>query len=495
VFKTTIERRSITVTGKIKMATQLNYAIEPSQVFVSTTTDLSLTVSNPVTAGPVVFAGGRDPSVILITIPVGSKQDDLTAADTFTVTTASSGFAVSKKGQQYQISASQPGGATLNPGESIVVTVTGLAVASDAGLAQLAIEEFIGEKGIPASVGVNKVEQGLGVYAWLDPLTVGEGQSSTLRWQSTGGTQVTIAGSSTQPFPDSFPVKGDPPHSDCYQVDAPVGVTAQTVYTVKVFATGKSATASPNPTLTKHIPVITTFDLAQPTTEGGSKVGPTEKVALTWTSVYATGAYFSGPSGQQQWYTNPSSSQNLLRQPGVDLYHATQNKLAIPNIATYQLSLSGYDPTGKGQSVAKSFSLDVQKVALGYFKYATNDAGKLSGVEFETIPSDWPGRQVTFGGNTEPSVLTIYQPGACVDTYYLGPGDDVHPQIQYFAATAGHNAWTLNWITANLEGLTLNGAAQSDVGRGCAEVTTAGSYRLVGTAANGQTVQSVLLVS
>lgn len=477
------------------MSTQLDYVIEPRQVFVSTTTDLTLTVTNPVSCGPVTFCGGRDPSVILITIPAGPDPGDLTAAATFTANSKSPAFSVSTNGGQYQIAPSQPGGATLNPGQSIVVTLTGVQVSAVAGPVEVGIEESIGSTSNQTSFEIDKVQQGLGIYAWVDPLTVGEGGTATLWWQSTGGTEVTISGSSTQPFPDKFPVKGDPPHTDCYNIDAPVGVTAQTTYTVKVFATGKSATASPNPVLTKHIPVITSFATAGATLEGGGKVGPTEKIALAWTSVYATGAYLTDPTGTQQWYTNPTSSQCLVRQPGVDLYNATADKGSIPNTARYTLSLTGYDPTGKGQSVSKCITLDVQKVQLAYFKYASNDAGTLSGMEYRTIPGDWPGSRVVLGGDGEPSVLTIDQPGACTDTYYLGCADTTHPQIQYFNAASGANAWTLSWVTANLMSLTLNAVSQSDIANGSTQVTAPGTYTLVGTAANGETVQSVLEVS
>ena len=186
------------------MTTTLTYTIEPAQVFVATTTSLTLTAMNPVSGSPVVFEGGRDPSVILITIPVGSAQSDLSAADTFTANTSTTGFTIAQRGNQYQISSNQAQ-TTLNPGESIVVTFSGVEISATTGTVEITLDEYIGYTGVPGNITISKVKQKLGVYAWIDPLTVGENGISTLWWQSTGGTKVTIAGSSTQPFPSRLP--------------------------------------------------------------------------------------------------------------------------------------------------------------------------------------------------------------------------------------------------------------------------------------------------
>ena len=71
------------------MNTLLTYLIEPQQVFIATTTNLTLTISNPITSPALLFEGGRDPSSIEITIPVGQNDNDLTTADTFTASTSS----------------------------------------------------------------------------------------------------------------------------------------------------------------------------------------------------------------------------------------------------------------------------------------------------------------------------------------------------------------------------------------------------------------------
>ena len=219
-----------------------------------------------------------------------------------------------------------------------------------------------------------------------------------------------------------------------------------------------------------------------------------ESIRVAWTTVYATGAYLSDPTGQQPWYTNPSSSEYLERTPGLDLYHATPDKSQIPDIASYVLTLTGYDPLQKGQNISKTFSLDVQKVQLAYFKYANNNEGKLSGIIFKTIPNNWPGKSYVTGQG-KAAVATIQQPGSTTDTYYLGSEDKTHPQIQYFAATASDDQWTLDWVTANLIALTLDGETQTSIEKGSQVVSEPGTYTLLGTASNGETVQSVLVVS
>jgi hypothetical protein len=288
-------------------------------------------------------------------------------------------------------------------------------------------------------------------------------------------------------------VEGDPPHTASVNVAAPVGQAAQTTFTVQVFATGKSAPASYT-TLTKHMPVITGFDTAEPTAEGGSVVAPTESIQLAWTSVYATQAWIDGPGISRQWYTNPSSADYLTRTPGLDLYDAASDKSKIPDVAKYTLTLSGYNPYSPGTGIVKSFSLDVQKVQLAYFKYLANDGGQLSQVGWATVPDAWPGVSMTAASAGKPNVLQIQQPGSRVDTYYLGTPDSVHPQIQYFGYASAGGGFTLSWITLNLTGLTLDGVAQQQIQSGSASVASAGTYTLVGTASNGESVASVLTI-
>jgi hypothetical protein len=472
------------------MSTLLTYLIEPKQVFIATTTNLTLTITNPITSPALLFEGGRDPSSIEITIPVGQSADDLSTADTFTASASTTGFSVSKVGHEYQVTSSVSSGTTLNPGQSILVTFTNVSVSDTAASTSVTIEEFITSSSTSTAVQVNKVQEELGIYAWIDPLTIGESGTSTLWWQTTGGESVTIAGSSSQPFPDKFPVTGKPPHTESYAVDAPIGQNAQTTYTLQVFAAGK---ASPKAfaTLTKHIPVITSFGLAENTLKGGMNIGPTESNNLSWSSLYATAAYWTGPLGRSQWYTNPVQSQFPSITPGLDVYNASNDKSKLPGKAEYSLTLTGYDPTNKGHNFTTSVTLDIQKVQLAYFKYAKNDDGHLSGITHKTIPDNWPGTHYVVEHDGS-AVLTIYQPGGNNSVYYLGSADTSHPQIQYFEQQESTS--TISWVTANLESLTLNGEDISDIDHGQYDVPSAGVYTLVGSASDGTEVQSILKV-
>jgi hypothetical protein len=472
------------------MNTLLTYLIEPQQVFIATTTNLTLTISNPITSPALLFEGGRDPSSIEITIPVGQNDNDLTTADTFTASTSTTGFSVSKISGKYQVTSSVASGTTLNPGQSILVTFTNVSVSGTAASTSIEIEEFITSLSASTSIPVNKVKEELGIYAWIDPLTIGESATSTLWWQTTGGETVTVAGSSSQPFPDSFPVSGKPPHTESYTIDAPIGQNAQTTYTLQVFATGE-APQKATATLTKHIPVITSFELAEETQEGGMNIGPTESNNLAWTSLFATAAYWTGPLGRSQWYTNPTKSQFPSITPGLDVYNAANDKSKLPGTAEYSLTLTGYDPTNKGHSFSTSITLDIQEVQLAYFKYANNDDGQLSGIIHKTIPDNWPGSQYVFEHDGS-AVLTIYQPGGNNSIYYLGGADTSHPQIQYFGQQK--NTSTISWVTANLVSLTLNGKDMSAIDHGQYEAPSAGTYTLVGAASDGTKVQSILYV-
>ena len=96
----------------------------------------------------------------------------------------------------------------------------------------------------------------------------------------------------------------------------------------------------------------------------------------------------------------------------------------------------------------------------------------------------------------------MYQPGGGKTVLYLGPGDTTHPQIQYFnaaPATTG-GGFVLTWVTANLTALVLAPDGYTVPSEQIAKstytvhpsVTTV--YVLTGTAKNGQTVSSTLVV-
>jgi hypothetical protein len=462
-----------------------NYSFQPPQVFIATSFDLKLTVENPATGSKAHFSGGPKGDEIDITFPVGSGQTDLVNSLSFTASSLTPGFTCSKAAGGNYFAIKAPAGGDLLPGNKIEIVFSAVVINGQTGSASVNIQEFVGGTSGSTLVGVTKLPQSLGLIAWLEPLVVGLQQQSTLFWQSMGATKVQVSGFNDPPATRTFIVKGSqPPYSDNCQVSVP-STESQRTYILEAFTGDGKHTPQQPVTLTQSAPLITSFT---PVITGA--IGVSDKISLRWSTLFAASTTLKPPGAIM---FNPLSPLQVT--PGQDIANAYQgNYQSMPDTASYILSAIGYQ-----NNPIQTLSFKLAPVGLSFFKFmnkATN--GTLSGVKWETDPEDWDPIEVSLSNVL--NTLTIYQPGGTSDVYYLGSGDTVHPQVQYFnAQDNGSGQYIFSWVTANLKSLVLSpGNYQIDASQiqnGSMTLSlTAAQYVLTGTGNNGETIVSKLSV-
>ncbi len=475
-------------------ATLLSYQFQPSQVFIATTTNLQLIITNPVGGQAVNFTGGPQGDEIDIYFPVGSGNTDLVNSITFGSSSQTAGFTCSQVQGDVYFAIRAPQNTTLQPGQTIVITFTNVVINGQTGnppsAATINISEFIGSSDGTGTTSITKLTQALNVIAWLDPLVVGKRQYATLYWQSMGGTKVVVAGFGNGTGSKDFPVQGDPPYPGNCQVNVPSDTDPQRTYTIRVYTSDNQHTET-QVTLTQMPPLITSFnsDIPQGT------ISVAQPVQLSWTDLYATTTYLQLANGDT--LTNPISP--LTVNPGQEIASLYQpgSGTQLPGSAQYILTLMGFQ-----KQASQQMTWQLQPVGLAYFKFGTMDnGGNLSGVMFRTDPEEWAPVSADLS-NPNLNIFTIHQPGQPNSVYYLGSGDTTHPQIQYFNAekkTAGQ--YELKWVTANLTSLVLNPGntiiPAGQIVRGTMtidNITAPVLYTFTGTAASGETIVSQLLV-
>ncbi len=469
--------------------TLLTYTFQPPQVFVATTINLKLVIENPAGGNPVIFTGGPQGDEIDITFPVGSGDTDLVNALTFTATSLTSGFTCALASGGSYFAVKSPIGATLQPGGHIEINFVNVVIngATDSPppIAEVLIQEYIGSDSGSTSVGITKLPATLGIVAWLDPLIIGLSQQSTLYWQSMGGIGVEISGFPGGTGSQKFPVSGQPPYSGNCKVSIGSNSVPQRTYTAKVY-TGDNKHTETTVTLTQQPPLILSY-----TADKGPAISVADTVTLSWSSLYGSSTGITTPVAV---INNPISPVQVT--PGNDLVNAYQGNFQnMPATVNYPLTVNGYL---RPATAPQPFTLS--PVGISYFKFGNMDnQGVLSGVMYRTNPANWGAAELQLSNNL--NTLTIYQPGGATTVFYLGSGDTTHPQVQYFnAESKGSNQYQLSWVTANLTNLVLNPGnitiTGTNIPKGSQLVTLTSSqvYTLTGTAANGQSIVSLLQV-
>jgi hypothetical protein len=224
-------------------------------------------------------------------------------------------------------------------------------------------------------------------------------------------------------------------------------------------------------------------------------VGAIDELQLLWGTAYGRRAWLVTPTNSAGTPVALNPAASLAVTPGLDALHAAANPRQIPATADYTLRVSGFD-----RPAEQTIRFQLGPVGAAYFKYATMDnQGKLSDPVFAVTPRGWPAVQKVV--STPPYTLTVYGPGGAVQVLYLGPGDSVNPQVQFFDAVVGQGKKTLRWVTANVTSLRLEPGGYevptSAIARGSYDVTPTATteYVLWATAANGVRVTSALLVT
>ena len=477
-------------------ATMLEYAVTPSQIVAGSQQSLTLTATNPANGSRIEFTPGPQGDEIVLIIPAPPGQtgaNALTDKVDFAARSESDGFiAGAQPGESNSFVIRPLGQAVLQPGQAITVRLGPVTVNSDPGQASLTIEEYIGTNSATATVELTKSKQPLQITAWLGRQIAGKGEAVTLYWQSAGGTVVDIAGLDGGDGTRSFPVQGKtPPYPG--QISFMPAATGSMVLTLTVRTGDGQHTASVPVTLTVRAPDLVRFTS---TPASGVTLPVDRPVTLDWNVLYARAVSLTTPSGAGPQLVPAQPLRQMQRVPGDDALRGAVTVSDIPATVDYILTATGYAPQAQTR-----LSFALAPVSFQYFKYLQRDAaGKLSGLSFGLNPQSWTAYQMVMG---ELNTFTLYQPGGGLETYYIGPSDSTHPQILYFDTTAAPSGGkvTVAWQTANLTSLVLDpgGIAipAADIAKGSLEVALPADNLVVltGTAANGETIPSVLSVA
>lgn len=476
-------------------ATILEYAVMPSQIVAGSQQSLTLTATNPANGSRIEFTPGPQGDEIVLIIPAPPGQTGaaaLTDKVDFSAQSESDGFiAGAQPGESNSFVIRPLGQTVLQPGQAITVRLGPVTVNSDPGQASLTVEEYIGTNSATATVDLTKSKQPLQITAWLSQQVAGKGEAVTLFWQSAGGTVVDIVGLDGGDGTRSFPVQGKtPPYSG--QLSFMPAAVGSMVLTLTVRTGDGLKTASVAVALTVRAPGLARFTSVP---ASGTTLAVDKPVTLDWNVLYARAVSLTTPSGAGPQQVPAQPLRQMQRVPGDDALRGAVAVTDIPATVDYVLTATGYAPQAQAR-----LSFTLEPVSFLFFKYLDRDAGgKLSGLSFGLNPVSWTACQMVLG---DLNTFTLYQPGGSAETYYLGASDSTHPQIPYFAATAApaDGKVTVTWQTANLTSLVLDpGGTEipaADIAQGSYEVALPADnlVTLTGTAANGETVPSVLFV-
>ncbi|MEM1204511.1 MAG: hypothetical protein AAGN66_14865 [Acidobacteriota bacterium] len=482
----------------------LEYTFKPPAVFAGQTVDFELVISNPLGGDPVVFAGGRPQDADQLQIDVATTGEevltdslDFTAAVTaqpelpdppgssvpFSVILVGTSFFVKPQGTDSSSTS------TLRPGQSLTVTFANLKVDPLPGTGAIEITQLIGVGTTPTgTLRVEKKPQEPGIVAWFDEPLIAGGATGTLRWTARGGTSLDVKGFPYGPGSKTFPLDGPPPVSG----DTPASIlesSSSQTYTLDVVQPGSGTVASVQRTLQFHPPFISLF---APTRPLPLRLPAKDPVELQYATAFTATARLVTPI-QAQPLPNPSNGSVTLV-PGDDAYRIGGNTTNIPGTVNYTLEAQGYlNPA------LRTLSVSLAPIEVLYFKFLQDDDGVLSRAQALLAPETWRGQQIETEGS-DLLVLTVWGPGGQRVQRFLGDGDTVHPQIQYFEIDAvDGDAVEVSWVTANLTKLVLDpGGIEiplADIPRAQGfRVDLGGADRIVltGTAASGETAPSVL---
>jgi hypothetical protein len=484
---------------------QLKYRFQPDRVFTGLTASLTLEIHNDT---PTSITFGRN-DWIVATFPAGEGTTALSAAVDYTPVSLTPNFTAERipSTNDFRVRISGFQARSLASGASILVRFDGVKVNAVIGDVNVPIIEHIGTAEARDGARLSKIAKELNVIAWLERPVVGQGETTRLNWQSFGATRIVIAG-----FADSvvdpncsgqyaqagyrcFRPEGQPPYPGSVEVGIGRPADSQRRYTV-IARTDTGESKQVEVTLTQHKPEIAGFGVGADMTRPTDPVGAMAEVQLLWSTVYGRRAWLITPTNSAGTQVAPNPAATLPVTPGLDALRAAASPRQIPATADYTLRVSGFD-----RPAEETLSFQLGPVGAAYFKYEKMDnQGKLSDPIFAVNPRGWPGVQKIV--STPPYTLTVFGPGGTVQVLYLGPGDAVNPQVQFFDAVPGQgNQKTLRWVTANVTSLRLDpGGYQvpaAQIAKGSYEVTPTQTteYVLWATAANGVKVTSSLLVT
>lgn len=464
----------------------LQYSFQPDEVFISTSTDLKLVITNPVNGKLINFTGGPNGDSIDITFPIGNTETDLVETLNFN-TKAPTGITCAKSAFGNYFTLRFTNNSTkLQPGQQLTVTFLAVPINSKCKPSTPAVikisENLQNER--TSTVNIDKrPDNTLDIIAWVSPSIIALGLSAKLYWQSTGGTKVVVG-----PFNSgnkTFPVQGPPPSPGNCSINIPSTTESQRTYTLTLYTSDQQHTQVPV-TLTQNPPLITAL-----TSDKSGFLKVDDSMTLDWFFLWGTSSAIVSNSGLQ--LNNPLTGVTV--NPGYEVMESySSNYQNMPSVIYYELNVNGFKNMD-----SKQVSINLEKVQMLYFKYTKKDGNVLSRIAKSFDCPGWKAQRLDIKSNTL-AVLTLYQPGGITEVYYLGDGDTTHPQVQYFDYTSkGNGIYELSWVTANLVKLELS---PGDVipttgiksGKQDVNLSASTTYILKGTAADGSVITSQLNV-
>lgn len=474
-------------------ATMLDYAVTPDKVIAGSEQALTLTAANPAGGSRIDFTPGPQGDEIVLIIPAPPAETGtraLTDKVTFTAQSKTDGFvAGGQPGDANSFVIRPLGPSSLPPGGRIEVTLSPVEVNSNPGTVRLGIEEYIGTGDARTTLDISKEKQGLSITAWLSQKVTGQDETVTLYWQSAGGTEVEITGIDEGDSTLNFPVEGkEPPYPGQYSFAPHTPGSRDLTLTARTGDGLKEA--STTVALTVRAPYLSRFTA---TPGSGASLRVDKQVTLDWSVLYARAVTLTPPSGAGPHLVPAQPLRQMRCTPGEDVLSGAASVSDIPATVQYILTATGFAPQAQAR-----IDFTLEPVKFYYFKYLSrDDKGSLSKLSFAIDPMSWSAYTEVLG---DLNSFTLYQPGGASETYYIGAADTTHPQILYFDATAAPSGGkvTVEWQTANLSRLVLDPGgkeiAAADIAKGSTVVTVPADnlVMLTGTAANGETVPSIL---
>jgi len=285
-------------------APQLSYAIAPATLAVSSSQNLTLTITNPSEK----FSVTLNPGPTSISVQ-NLAQLTATPGDINPVvppgTPWQAGLADGSSGKYIKIWVTAP--VVLAPQQSIAIRLDGIKIVDPPGTASLGVVEFIsGVRATAPAIQIGLMAAALQIFAIARPVTVGLGEQTTLQWTIVQGAYVTVV-----PPDDGaqYSRKGQGWYTDAIRVQ-PYQDERQTTYTLTVYQ-DQSHFETASVVVDLSPPQILTFEA-----DATGDLRVDQPVTVSWEVRYAQQVALTPSRGPG--FVPPEDQRTIT--PGSDMY-------------------------------------------------------------------------------------------------------------------------------------------------------------------------------
>ncbi len=399
--------------------TTYKYQFQPDTLIIGATAAPTLIITNP---SPQT-SGGSGTQTIYVSLPVGNDANDITNTLGGVSYTPSDNTWLATSYPNSNPPYLKLVGPALDPLKSLAIYIQNLQVSDKVGTAAFAItEDFSGGS---TAVTITKTAAPLNIdQFYASPITVTQGDTTTLNWTVEGGSYVLINPGNIR---RSVTGKGKFTDSVAIPVQAP-----STTYTLQLYTDDRQF---------KQTLAVAYVGSVQASLSA-SDTGPIDTdtpITLSWTSTYAIAPLRLAPP-----YGPVPVDLNSSRQvtPG-DYLSGNQSSV------TFTLQAMGYNGP-----VSPTVTVTLNPVRIRWFRYT--DASKTQVTSSVVNPAPGSPSVSSQGGD---QVLTAYGPhaGSGPLKAYLGPGTHLQVQLMDVSpspAKPGETV-TVTYETLNAETATL----------------------------------------